>query len=275
MRRNIAALSLAVLLVTAGCSAPLGLTDAPSDGVNGNPADASDPGDPGDGAGSQPKMAPNGGDRTIEIGTSGTAEAEPDRAVVRVAVVARSDDVSTIRDRLAANATAMREALAEAGINESQVVTTRYDIDQNYRYDPERNPEQPRYRGQHAFAITLNNTSRAGPTVVTALENGANRIEGIEFTLTEETRRDLRNEALAEAVDVGRTQAETAANGTNLRITGVDTVRTTDTRVRPYRVEETAYAAAGDGGGAPTSFEAGTVTVSAEAVVTYNATSAS
>lgn len=270
MRRNLAALSLAVLLVTAGCSAPLGLTGAPSDGVDQNPGSAQ----PDDGGASQPDMAASDAARTIQVAASGTAEAEPDRAVVRVAVVARSDNVSVIRDRLAANATRMREALREAGLEADQIVTTRYDIRQNYRYDPERNPQQPRYQGQHAFAITLNNTSRAGPVVVMALENGANRVEGIEFTLTEETRRELRNEALAEAVDVGRTQAETAAEGTNLEITGVASVATAETSVRPYRVERTvAFAAAGDGGGGTTSFEAGTVTVTAQALVTYNATS--
>lgn len=271
MRRTVAALGLAVLLVTAGCSAPLGLTDAPSDGVNRNP-DADPDADP---AGSQPDMAPSDPARTIQVAASGTAEAEPDRAVVSVAVVARSDNISVIRDRLAANATEMREALAAAGVDADQVVTTRYDIRQNYRYDPERNPDQPRYQGQHAFAITLNNTSRAGPAVVTALENGANRVEGVEFTLTEETRRDLRNQALAEAVEVGRTQAETAAQGTGLDITGVSTVETAETSVRPYRVQETAaFAAAGDGGGASTAFEGGTVTVRAQALITYNATNA-
>lgn len=268
MRRTIAALALSVLLVTAGCSAPLDINSAPDDGANGNPAAA-------DGGGQADLAAASDAGRTIRVATSGTAEAEPDRAIVRVAVAARSDDVSVIRDRLAANASDMREALAEAGIDADRVVTTRYDIDQNYRYDPERNPEEPRYRGQHAFAITLNNTSRAGSTVVTALENGANRVDGVEFTLTEETRRDLRNEALDEAVAVGREQAGTAANGTDLEITGVDAVETGETSVRPYRVEETAaLAAAGDGGGgAPTSFEGGTVTVTAQALVTYNATS--
>jgi uncharacterized protein YggE len=261
MRRTVAALGLAVLLVAAGCSAPLGST-APGDGVQNQQQN-------------QNRQAAADTDRTIQVAASGTAEAEPDRAVVRVAVVARSDDVSTIRDRLAANSSQLREALRDEGVDADQVVTTRYDIDQNYRYDPERNPDEPRYRGQHAFAITLNNTSMAGETVVTALENGANRVEGIEFTLTEESRRNLRNDALAEAVAVGRTQAETAANGTDLAISGVASVETAETSVRPYRIEETAAlsAAAGDaGGGAPTSFEGGTVTVRAQALVTYNAT---
>jgi uncharacterized protein YggE len=260
MRRTVAALGLAVLLVAAGCSAPLGST-APGDGVQNQQQN-------------QNRQAAADTDRTIQVAASGTAEAEPDRAVVRVAVVARSDEVSTVRDRLAANSSQLREALRDEGVDADQVVTTRYDIDQNYRYDPERNPDEPRYRGQHAFAISLNNTSMAGETVVTALENGANRVEGIEFTLTEESRRDLRNDALAEAVAVGRTQAETAANGTDLDIAGVASVETAETSVRPYRVEETAaLSAAGDaGGGAPTSFEGGTVTVRAQALVTYNAT---
>ncbi|MFB6206646.1 MAG: SIMPL domain-containing protein [Haloglomus sp.] len=267
MRRNLAAMSLVVLLVTAGCTAPIGLA-SPSGGANQNldaPADDS----------RNPDVAANGGGgRTIQVAASGTAEAEPDRAVVRVAVVTRADSVSAIRDQLAANVSRMRKALREAGIEADQIVTTRYDIDQNYRYEREQNADVPRYQGQHAFAITLENTSRAGPVVVTALENGANRIEGIEFTLTEETRRELRKEALSEAIDVGRARAATAASGTNLEITGVASVRTADTSVRPYRVERAALAAAGDAGGAATSFESGTVTVTAQALITYNATSA-
>ena len=41
MRRTAAALTLAALLVTAGCSAPLGLT-SPDDGTNRNPDAAPD-----------------------------------------------------------------------------------------------------------------------------------------------------------------------------------------------------------------------------------------
>lgn len=268
MRRTVAALTLAALLVTAGCSAPLGLT-SPNDGTNRNPDAAPD------GATDRADLAASEAARTIRVAASGTAEAEPDRAVVRVSVVARSDDVSTVRDRLAANASQLRAALVDAGIDESRIVTADYDIRQNYRYDRERRPDEPRYQGQHRFTITLENTSRAGPTVVTAVENGASRVRGVEFTLTEETRRDLRNEALDEAVAVGREQAETAADRTDLSVTGVSSVETAETRVQPYRVEETrGLAAGGDAAGAPTEFEGGTVTVTAQALVTYNATTA-
>jgi hypothetical protein len=262
MRRTVAALALAALLVTAGCSAPLSTSSAPDDGANQAPerADLAAAQDSDDG-------------RTVRVAASGTAEAEPDRAVVRVAIVARSDSVSTIRDRLAANASSMREALLATGLDESDIVTSRYDIRQNYRYEPERASQEPRYQGQHAFTITLENTSRAGSVVVTALENGANRVEGVEFTLTEETRRDLRQDALAEAVEAGRAQADTAAGSADLTITGVESIETAETSVQPYRAETAGFAAAADGGGGGTQFEGGTVTVSAQALVTYNATS--
>jgi len=270
MRRTVAALTLAALLVTAGCSAPLGLT-SPNDGANENPDAAPD------GGGDQADLAASEAARTIRVAASGTAEAEPDRAVVRVSVVARSDDVSAVRDRLAENASRLREALVESGIDESRIVTADYDIRQNYRYDRERRPDEPRYQGQHRFTVTLENTSRAGATVVTAVENGASRVRGVEFTLTEETRRDLRNEALDEAVAVGREQAETAANRSDLSVTGVSSVETAETSVQPYRVDERrGFATTADAGGGapPTEFEGGTVTVTAQALVTYNATNA-
>jgi uncharacterized protein YggE len=247
--------AVALLAAAAGCSAPVG---TPTPAAN-EPRDVSQPAD---GAGV---------DRTVAVGADGQVQAAPDRAVVRVAVTARADSVETVRQRLAENASRMREALREAGLSPDQVTSARYDIGRNYRH--EERPSEPKFEGRHAFVVTLDETDRAGEVVVVAVENGATGVDEVRFTIAPETRRDLREEALSRAVGNARDEATVVANGTGLELAGVRTVRTGDVSVQPDRREDIAFATGGDGGGGvPTSFEGGEVTVSARVTVVYNAT---
>lgn len=259
MRRSFTALALALLAVTAGCSA---LTGTANPGVQDpqSPNDATNP------AAAQ-ATAP---DRTVEVAAGGRVQADPDRAVVRVAVTARADSVEAVRRQMAENASRMRSALEGAGLDADQITSARFDIRRNFRH--EERPEEPAFQGQHAFVVTLADTDRAGEVVVTAVENGATRVDEVEFTITPETRRELREQALAAAVENARGQAEVAASGAGLELTGVRTVRTAEVSTRPFRRQEVAFATAGGGdGGAATSFEGGKVTVSAQVLVVYNA----
>lgn len=273
MRRTIAGLALALLVVTAGCSAmPGATTDATNRPTTDEPTDAPTTGAPTgnvDAPQSTAGMESLSG-RTVAIGATGRAEAAPDQAIVRVGVTARADSVETVRQQLAQNASRMRTALGEAGVGPDQIASARYDIGRNYRH--EERPEEPAYVGSHSFVLTLDDPDRAGEVVVTAVQNGATEVDGVEFTVSPETRRDLREKAVADAVSNARSQASVAATGANLQLDGVRTVRTADVSTDPVR-REYALASGGDGGGG-TSFESGTVTVTAEVLVVYEATAA-
>lgn len=259
MQRTIAVVALALLTTTAGCSALAG-TSRPDANVQ-SPNEVSQP---------SPETQ-----RTVAVAASGQVQTAPNRAIVRVAVTARADSVETVRQQLAPNASQMQSALQEAGLDADQIVSAQYDISRNV--EREERPNAPRFRGQHSFVVTLNDTDRAGEIVVTAIQNGATTVEEVRFTITPETRRDLRKQALAKAVENARDEATVAANGTGLSLAGVRTVQTADVSLQPIRQQEFALAAAGDGGsggGVPTSFESGKVTVSAQVTVVYNATAA-
>jgi uncharacterized protein YggE len=256
MRRRIAVVALALLATTAGCNALPGATTPGANAAGGAAA--------GQAAGNA---------RTVAVGASGQVETAPDRAVVRVAVTARADTAEAVRRQLAENASEMRDALERTGLDADQVTSARYDIGRNYEH--EERPSAPKYQGHHAFVVTLADTDRAGETVVTAIENGATRVDEVRFTITAETRRELRQEALAAAVENARGKAGVAADGTGLSLSGVRTVRTGDVTVDPVRRDVAFATAGGDGGGGPpTSFEGGKVTVAAQVTVVYDATTA-
>lgn len=206
------------------------------------------------------------GTATVQVSAAGQVEAEPDQANLRVAAVATGEDATAARDRLAENVSRMRQALREAGIEDDQVRTAFFDIDRDFRETRE-GREPAGYRAIQAFEITLSNVTRTGEIIDVAVNNGANRVDGVEFTLADDTRRQLRADALREAVANARADADVLANASNLEITGVRAVSTGGGGVTPFRTEVAMEAA-----DAATTVEPGPVTVTASVTVTYNAT---
>lgn len=220
-----------------------------------------------------PAAALDAGDaqgKTVTVTASGRAEAEPDKAVVRVSVEATADDPSVARRRVAENATEMRDALVDLGLPGDSIRTVGFNVyeDRVRPREPDTRPSTV-YRARHAFAVEVDDTARVGEVIDTAVSNGASSVHGVEFTLAEDTRRELRQAAIEEAMTDARTRAEAIAAGGDIAIAGVHAVRTGGVdRGRPVPVP----AAADGGAGGGTSIESGPVSVAATVTVTYNAT---
>lgn len=208
--------------------------------------------------------------KTIQVSASGQAAADPDQAIVQVAVIASADDANVVREQLAQNVTQMREALQEAGIEDDQIRTAAFRIEQDFREENgERRPAG--FEGLHTFEITLSNVSQAGPIIDTAVSNGADRVDRVELTLSEERRREVRAEALRDAMENARGDAEVIAESANLTVSGVQRAATGDVRVRSVQPE----ALEADVAREPTTkIESGPVTVTAQVQVVYNVTDA-
>lgn len=216
----------------------------------------------------QATAAPDGQAKSVSVSGQGSANAAPDKAVIRVAVVAEGDDSATVRDDLSAGAADLREALGEAGVSDDQIQTDYYRIREGRPY-PREERERPT-RGEHAFEVELADTDMTGAVVDAAADSGA-EVQNLRFTLAEDTRADLRDEALENAMGDADRQAQTLAGASDLTITGVHSVDATNNRYRPVRYEgAVAETAAGDGGS--TSIESGDVSVSVSVRVVYNAT---
>ncbi|WP_135820515.1 SIMPL domain-containing protein [Halostella litorea] len=254
-RKIIATLAVATLLVTAGCLGAIGDSSADT------PTTAAD-----DGADTADRGHDDG--RTVQVRANGEVTADPDRAILDVAVRATADDPETARERLSANVSTMRAALAEIGIEDDQVETGHYVIRQDR--ESRRNDDVTRYVAIHSFEVETDDVDGVGSVIETAVNNGATDVNQVQFTLSEEARSDLRADALTAAMENARADADVLAENANLSIAGVSAVSTGSVDVRPYHAE--AMTAAADAGG--TNVESGPVTVSAQVQVTYNATAA-
>jgi len=258
LRSTTAAVAVVTLLLLAGCASTSPGSSNPA------PAEESTPA-------AQHVDAVRGGPShgNIDVGGSASVTTGPEEAQIRVGVETSDRNASDARDELARRVQRMRSALREIGIDDDQVRTEHYDINEEYR--TRRDEERPtRYRAQHSFRITVEELDRTGTVIDTAVKNGANRINGVAFTISSERRGELRTRALEQAMADARDEAETLAASANLTITGVESIQTSNVQVTGYQrdvaLEATPTA------GAETSIDTGDVTVSAQVQVRYNVT---
>lgn len=228
--------ALAFLLVLAGCSGPLQSADS------GAAADAT----------------------TVDVTGTGQASADADLALVFVSVTARADTAEEARSIVAADVDRVRSALRASGVPDDAVTTASFRV--SPRYDAsERDPRLVGYTAVHAFRIEVA-PDRAGEVIDLAVGNGADEVDGVRFTLRDETRAELRERALTRAVETARADADTVAAAADLTVTGVSQVSTSGGFAPAFdaRVDEAA-------GGGATTLEPGPVTVTATVSVTYTA----
>ena len=208
---------------------------------------------------------------TVHVSASADVSTPPDIALVHLAVVATGDTAEAARNQVAQDASNMRAALQEIGVDDDRVQTTYFHISAIHE-ETENGTEIVGYRAAHGFEIEANVSSdelgnRTGTIVDTAVQNGANQVEGIQFTLAEETRREIRQQALERAMENARKDADVLAAAGNLTIEDVKSISTADVGIGPF--EFAREDAAADRAG--TVVEPGPVQVSATVSVTYRA----
>jgi uncharacterized protein YggE len=205
--------------------------------------------------------------RTITVAGSGDVDVAPDAAIVRLSVEASGTDAGNVSDTLATKAERLRERLQEFGVDASAIQTRHYDV----RTDrPERDREgEEHYVGQQSLEVTLSDVDRAGDLIDAAVEGGADEIHGVEFTLSADERDEVRDQALRAALENARDEASVLATASALDVSGIQSISTRGTDLRPYRAEAVAYS--GGDGGASTRIDSRDVTVSASVQVVFTA----
>lgn len=210
--------------------------------------------------------------RTLTVSKSGEASAAPDLAIIHVSIEATGEDPSTVRDELSTRSQQLTDGLLASGLSEDAVTTDQFSIheDRRRRREPTEGPEPAettRYEGSHSFRIEVDDVESVGSVVDTAVESGADRIEHIEFTLSEERRAELREDALQSAIEAARNESEFVAEEVDKSVLDVQRVDTSEGRIEPVRQEFAAQETADSS--QATELQPDDVTVRAAAKITY------
>lgn len=204
---------------------------------------------------------------SIRVSGDARVSARPDRVQIDLGV---QNQAPLSQAAAAANAQqleAMLAAVRKAAGPGAQLKTVSYSLSPNYQYHPNGGePTLTGYTALNVVQVTLDDLARIGDVIDAATRAGANRVQGIQFTLRDPDA--VRAEALREAATRARAAADVLAAALNLRIVRVLTVEESSPQVVPVRMFKTAARAVAGPAEVPTPVEAGTLDVSANVALT-------
>lgn len=225
--------------------------------------------------------APPGG-RTIMVNGAGEANARPDQATVNLGTEVQAITAGDAQAQNAARINAVTQAVRGAGIPPESIQTSNVSLTPitRDRTRPEPVPSGPTapggptasaepgivgYRAGATIRVKVAGVDQTGAIIDAAVKAGANEVQGIQFSIKDES--GLRAQALTRAVADARARADALAGAVNGRVTGVETIVEAGAVVppRPGPVAQAAAARAADA----IAVEPGEQTVQAQVSVTF------
>jgi uncharacterized protein YggE len=162
---------------------------------------------------------------TITVTGTGTVTMAPDEVIVYLAVQTTSDDAETAQQINAEKMEKVIMALQDAGIAKDDMETAGYSIypvRDYYGVYPVSEPEDPgitSYVVSNQLKVSMKDIYNVGSIIDTAVAAGANEVNSISFTLSDETRQKAREQALKNAVKSAELDADALAVALGVRIT--------------------------------------------------------
>ncbi len=150
------------------------------------------------------------GPPTLQVTGVGQAEAAPDTARVLLGFTSRAAQASAAYEQTAVALNRVVQALMQAGLTAADLQTQQVSLNPVYERTREEGENRPAgYEASATLAVTLRDLSRVGAVIDLAVAAGANRVDGVQFTVQETAPAEA--VALAQAVQDAQRQAAVLA----------------------------------------------------------------
>ncbi len=147
--------------------------------------------------------------RTLSINGHGEVTLTPDIAYIYVGVHTELENAADAVAENNDNAQAVIDALKATGIKAEDISTTNFSLYLSQQYDQNGQPTGNQYIVDNTVNITVRDLAKLGDLLGTAIDAGANSVNGISFDVSD--KEAALKEARAKAVTDARTQAEELA----------------------------------------------------------------
>jgi uncharacterized protein YggE len=193
----------------------------------------------------------------ITVSGEGRVQYTPDLAIIRVAVITKGKDPETVQAEGNKSMQGVVAYLKESGIAAADLQTTGYNLYPEYDYSDWR-ADTSEIIGytlrQNIVCKVRQDLDKAGVIIGGLTNAGANSIESIEFSLSDEQKSKLESEAKQKAVNDARARLEALRQGLRFRVLRLASVQ--DAQVWPVNAFRQ-YSFKESVGGAPAPIELG------------------
>lgn len=186
---------------------------------------------------------------TVSTSGSATTKVQPDKVSVTVGVETNGTTAQEASSRNADRTAAVLAALTGLGIPEEQISTSNYNVYPVYSQEqpamqppeqcimiypppPECHPKQNiiGYVASSSLTVTLDVDGEldGGQVIDTAIEAGANTVNGVFFFISSEMQEEIRDGLIADAIENARHRADMAATAVGMEVSGVRSINLND-----------------------------------------------
>ena len=204
---------------------------------------------------------------TLSVGGEGIVEAAPDRATISIGVVTQDRDAGLAQSNNARAAQGIVNSIVKLGVERRNIHTSDYNFRPNYRAEEGRRHEINGYVVSNTVNVTVDDLELIGKIIDSALANGANNINSLDFGF--KNQKALEEQALKAAIGDARRKAELTAQELGVRIVGVQDVNINGGGFYGMQRNMKAMPMMEASMDAATPIEAGTVACSASVHVTF------
>jgi uncharacterized protein YggE len=158
--------------------------------------------------------------RTVEVSASGSVQAEPDTALLLLGVETTGPRPQPAIDDNRRRMEAVLAALGDQGVADTDIQTVQFSVNVDRSQPP--NPDGPAgesYRVTHLVRVKSDKTGTIGELLQAALDAGANRVQSVQFTLSDPTA--LESQARSQALSAARDKASELTGGLDAQLGAV------------------------------------------------------
>jgi len=158
--------------------------------------------------------------RMVTASGEGIIRVQPDVAILRFGVVTRAETAEEARQQNAEAAARAMNAVRELGVPERNIRLESLRLYPRTEWDPQAQRQiELGYEAVRDVVVRLENLELLPDLVVRVVDEGANRLNGIEYDLS--NREAVRNQALQEALRNARAKAELMTSTLNVGLGSV------------------------------------------------------
>ncbi len=205
----------------------------------------------------------------ITVSGSSEFDVSPDIAVIMISVQTQNMDAKVAQDENRRLSNDVMSAVLKY-VRKSDVETSNYNIYRVQEWERDRSVDKG-FRVSNSFKVTTKQLGDVGAILDAAAQAGANNIDGINFLLSEQRTKEVRQEALKLAAEEASGKAKALADGLGVPLGKLLSVSESSYGVVPMpRMYDAMAMKAEMDEYAPTPVEPGSVHVSAQVSVSYN-----
>lgn len=211
----------------------------------------------------QTNPTPNSQQKTLQVTGVGTISAQPDQAILLLAVQTQAATATQASSDNANIMSKVMDALSSIGVSKSSIQTAAYSLSPIYDYKQDQTtpPRIVGYQARNAIQVTLTDFSLVGKALDASINAGVNEVQGVTFALSDKALSNIEKQALQLAIQDADGKAKAVASGLGVTLLG-------PISVTPGYVYQPMYEKASIAG-SQTPIQPGTLQVTVNVQITY------